>query len=545
MFISASSLSLSIARSLESKAQPERLPGDTRWRIRISEESLDYKEKTAVMHSTKNIRIWTLAAILIGAMSVAGVGIAETSHSAAKLEAPIFAPESKNAAMVAPPAMSYSPLIKEALPEVVNIASSRMVQRSEEESNPMFNDPLFRQFFGDRQPHSQRQQPQQPQEKEQGLGSGVIVASNGYIITNNHVVDGATDIKVSLRDKREFTAKVVGRDPKTDVAVLKIDADHLPAISMGDSSKVQVGDLAFAIGDPFGIGQTVTMGIVSATGRANLGIEDYEDFIQTDAAINPGNSGGALIDGRGQLIGINTAILSHSGGNQGVGFAIPINLVKREMDQIVDHGHVVRGFLGATIQDVTPTMAKALGLNEAGGVLIGDVTAKGPAAQAGLKAGDVVIKLNGETVADSAGLRLHISETDPGTIVPLTVRRGSSTLELNVKLGELPADHEKTADGNTENDGLEGLQVEPLSPAARQQLHLGDEAQGVVVSEVDPNSAAADAGIRSGDLVVEVNHQSVTTVSEFEQAMRNTQSKAILLRIVRDGTGLFIAIAPR
>jgi serine protease Do len=497
------------------------------------------------MHSTKKIRIWTLAAILIGAMFVAGVGIAETSHSAAKLEAPIFAPESKNAAMVAPPAMSYSPLIKEALPEVVNIASSRMVQHSEEESNPMLNDPLFRQFFGDRQPHSERPQPQQPQEKEQGLGSGVIVGTNGYILTNNHVVDGATDIKVSLRDKREFTAKVVGRDPKTDVAVLKIDADHLPAIPLGDSSKVQVGDLAFAIGDPFGLGQTVTMGIVSATGRANLGIEDYEDFIQTDAAINPGNSGGALIDGRGQLIGINTAILSHSGGNQGVGFAIPINLVKRVMDQIVDHGHVVRGFLGATIQDVTPTMAKALGLNEAGGVLIGDVTAKGPAAQAGLKAGDVVLKLNGETVADSAALRLHISETDPGTTVPLTVRRGSNTLDLNVKLGELPADHEKTADGSTENDGLEGLQVEPLSPAARQQLHLGDEAQGVVISQVDPNSAAADAGIRSGDLVVEVNHQSVNTVSDFEQAMRNTESKAILLRVVRDGTGLFIAIAPR
>jgi serine protease Do len=497
------------------------------------------------MHSTKKIRIWSLAAILTGAMFVAGVGIAETSHSSAKLEAPIFAPASNNSAMAASPAMTYSPLIKEALPEVVNIASSRMVQRSEEDSNPMLNDPLFRQFFGDRQPHSQRQQPQQPQEKEQGLGSGVIVATNGYIITNNHVVDGATDIKVSLRDKREFTAKVVGRDPKTDVAVLKIDADHLPAISMGDSSKVQVGDLAFAIGDPFGIGQTVTMGIVSATGRANLGIEDYEDFIQTDAAINPGNSGGALIDGRGQLIGINTAILSHSGGNQGVGFAIPINLVKRVMDQIVDHGHVVRGFLGATIQDVTPTMAKALGLNEAGGVLIGDVTAKGPAAQAGLKAGDVVIKLNGEPVADSAALRLHISETDPGTTVPLTVRRGSDTLNLNVKLGELPADHEKTADGSTDNDGLQGLQVEPISPAARQQLHLSDEAQGVVVSQVDPNSAAADAGIRSGDLIAEVNHQSVTTVSEFEQAMRNTQTKAILLRIVREGTGLYVAIAPR
>jgi serine protease Do len=498
-----------------------------------------------VMNTTSKIRIWTSVAVLSGAMLVGGVVIAETSHASAKLAAPIFAPEPKNMAMAAPPAMTYSPLIKEALPEVVNIASSRLVHHSEEASNPMFDDPFFRQFFGDQGPHAQRQQPQEQQEKEQSLGSGVVVATNGYILTNNHVVEGATDIKVSLRDKREFTAKVVGRDPKTDIAVLKIDADHLPAIALGDSSKVQVGDLAFAIGDPFGLGQTVTMGIVSATGRANLGIEDYEDFIQTDAAINPGNSGGALIDGRGELIGINTAILSHSGGNQGVGFAIPVNLAKRVMDQIVDHGHVVRGFLGATIQDVSPTMAKALNLNDAQGVLIADVTAKGPAAEAGLKAGDVVTKMNGQPVADSAALRLQVSETDPGTTIPLTVRRGTSTLELNVKLRELPADHEKTANGTTENDSLQGLQVEPLSPAARQQLHLGNETHGVVISQVDPNSAAGDAGLREGDVITEVNHQSVSTVDDFAQVMRNAGSKAILLRIVRDGAGLFVAIATR
>ncbi|MGB8493228.1 MAG: DegQ family serine endoprotease [Candidatus Acidiferrum sp.] len=443
--------------------------------------------------------------------------------------------------MAVPLAGSYAPLIKEALPEVVNIASSRMVRRSDEESNPMFDDPLFRQFFGDKGPRSRKPQ----QEKEQGLGSGVIVATNGYILTNNHVVDGATDIKVSLRDKREFTARIVGRDPKTDIAVLKVDADHLAAIPLGDSSKVQVGDLAFAIGDPFGVGQTVTMGIVSATRRANLGIEDYEDFIQTDAAINPGNSGGALIDGKGELIGINTAILSHSGGNQGVGFAIPVNLAKRVMDQIVDHGHVIRGFLGATIQDVTPTMAKALGVNDAEGVLIGDVTAKGPAAQAGLKPGDVVIKMNGQSVADSAALRLQVSQTDPGTTVPLTVRRGNSTLDLNVKLGELPSDHEKTAENGSAQQMLQGLQVEPLTPALRQQLHLGPESHGVVISQVDPDGAAAAAGIREGDVVEEVNHQPIASVSQFEQAMRSNSGQAILLRVVREGTGFYIAIAPR
>jgi serine protease Do len=494
------------------------------------------------MNPTRKFGIWASSIALFGAL-IGGVVIAKT-HADAKLAAPIFATAPKNVPVPAALSASYSPLIKEALPQVVNIASSRMVKHSSEESNPMFDDPFFRQFFGDRQPHSRGPQQQPPQqEKERGLGSGVIVGTNGYILTNNHVVDGATDIKVSLRDKREFTAKVVGRDPKTDVAVLKIDADHLAAIPLGDSSKVEVGDLAFAIGDPFGVGQTVTMGIVSATGRANLGIEDYEDFIQTDAAINPGNSGGALINGKGELIGINTAILSGSGGNQGVGFAIPVNLAKRVMEQIVDHGHVVRGFLGATIQDVTPTMATALKLNDSNGVLIGDVTPKGPAAQAGMKPGDVVLKMNGQPVADAAALRLQVSQTDPGTTVPLTVQRGDNTVNLTVKLGELPNDREKATEQDSGDNSLQGLQVEPLTPAVRQQLHLGEDSHGVVISQVDPNGAAASAGVREGDVIQEVNHQAVSSVSEFEHAMANTANQAILLRIQRDGTGLYVAIA--
>jgi len=491
------------------------------------------------MHIRRKVQIWA-SAVAVGAMLIGGGVIAKTSGTSTKLERPIFAPAVKSAAMAAPLAASYSPLIKEALPEVVSITSSRVVKHSADEMNPMFDDPFFRQFFGDKQPRSREPQ----QEKQQGLGSGVIVGTNGYILTNNHVVDGATDIKVALRDKRELTAKVVGRDPKTDIAVLKVDADHLAAIPLGDSSKVQVGDLAFAIGNPFGVGQTVTMGIVSATSRANLGIEDYEDFIQTDAAINPGNSGGALIDAKGELIGINTAILSHSGGNQGVGFAIPVNLAKRVMDQIVDHGHVVRGFLGATIQDVTPTMAKALGMSDSNGVLIGDVTPKGPAAQAGLKPGDVIMKMKEEPVTDSAALRLQVSETDPGSTVPLVVRRGSSTLNFDVKLGELPADHEKNAEASSDHGSLQGIQVEPITPAVRQQLHLGQETQGVLVSKLDPDSVAASAGIREGDIVQEVNHQVITTVSEFEQAMRNA-AQPTLLRVVRDGTGFYVAISSR
>jgi serine protease Do len=491
------------------------------------------------MKTSRKLGIWVSIAVGLAIILTGGV-VAATSHTATKPEAPIFASSAKNAAVAAPLAASYSPIIKEALPEVVNISSSRVVHHNEEDANSLFDDPFFRQFFGDRQPRGQKPQT----EKEQSLGSGVIVGTNGYIITNNHVVDGATDVKVFLRDKRELTAKVIGKDPKTDIAILKVDADHLAAIPLGDSSKVEVGDLAFAIGDPFGVGQTVTMGIVSATGRANLGIEDYEDFIQTDAAINPGNSGGALIDSRGELIGINTAILSHSGGNQGVGFAIPINLAKQVMDQIVDHGHVVRGFLGATIQNVTPAMGKALGLDNTDGVLIGDVTPNGPAAKAGLKPGDVIIKVNGESVPDSAALRLHISETAPDTTVALNVRRGSSTIDLNVKLGELPADREQAKDEGSGLQTLRGLQVEALTPAVQQQLHLSGELQGVVVAQVDPGSAAASAGVRQGDVVQEVNRKPVSTVSEFEQAMHSAEGSPVLLRIIRDGHGFYAAIDP-
>ena len=493
------------------------------------------------MKISRKAQIWTLVVVLLCGTIVGVAVIAKTSHAGAKAEAPILAPPIKHAPMAAPLASSYSPVIKKVLPEVVNISSSRVVRNPDEETNRLFADPLFRDFFGDKQ-----QRFRQPQhEREQSLGSGVIVGTNGYILTNNHVVDGATDIRVYLRDKREFRAHVVGKDSKTDVAVLKVDADHLPAIPLGDSSKVQIGDLAFAIGDPFGVGQTVTMGIVSATGRANLGIEDYEDFIQTDAAINPGNSGGALIDSSGELIGINTAILSHTGGNQGVGFAIPVNLAKQVMDQIVDHGQVIRGFLGATIQDVTPIMAKALGVNDAEGVLIGDVTPDGPAANAGLRPGDIIMKMNGQAVADSVGLRLHISQAEPGSTVLLAVRRGSGTLELNVKLGELPSDHDKMVEDGSGQPLLRGLQVTALTPAIRRQLHLSQEIHGVVVAQVDPNGTAAAAGVREGDIVEEVNRHPVASVVDIEQAMRSATGHIVLFRVVRDGTGFYVAIEPR
>jgi serine protease Do len=266
------------------------------------------------------------------------------------------------------------------------------------------------------------------------------VSPDGYILTNNHVIDGASEVKVTFADKRQLEAKVIGADPKTDIAVLKVEGSGYPAITIGDSSKVQVGDYALAIGDPFGVGQTVTMGIVSAMNRGNLGIEDYEDFIQTDAPINPGNSGGALVNDRGELIGINTAILSHgSGGNEGIGFAVPVNLAREVMEQLMDHGKVNRAYLGIMVQDVTPGIAKAMGLNTMKGVLIGDVTPSGPAQKSGIKRGDVIIDVNGQPVADSRELRMGISMMKPDSPVKLRILRDGNQSDVNVTLGERPS----------------------------------------------------------------------------------------------------------
>src|SRR5580692_11106216 len=346
-------------------------------------------------------------------------------------------------------ANGFSAVIKPALPAVVNIRTSKMVKAQANQSSPFFNDPMFRQFFGDQfgggKPHAER---------EQALGSGVIVTPDGTILTNNHVIDGASDIKVYLSDKREFKAKLVGADPKTDIAVLKIDASSLPTLPLGDSSQLNVGDLIFAIGDPFGIGETATMGIVSATGRGQLGIEDYENFIQTDAAINPGNSGGAMIDIHGNLVGINTAILSHgSGGNEGVGFAIPMSMAKPVMDQILAHGKVIRGYLGVHIQDFSPELAKSFNFNQSGGVLIGDVSANTPAANAGLKKGDVIVKLNGQAESDSNDLRNTISQMSPGTQVKLDIWRDGKVQPFTVTLGELPKDKETAESSDDSSSG--------------------------------------------------------------------------------------------
>jgi serine protease Do len=438
-------------------------------------------------------------------------------------------------------ANGFSAVIKPALPAVVNIRTSKIVKPQANQMSPMFNDPMFRQFFGDQfgqggKPHAER---------EQALGSGVIITPDGTILTNNHVIDGATDIKVQLSDKREFVAKLVGADPKSDVAVLKIEGKDLPTLPLGDSSQLNVGDLIFAIGDPFGVGETATMGIVSATGRSRLGIEDYENFIQTDAAINPGNSGGAMIDIHGNLVGINTAILSHggSGGNEGVGFAIPMSMAKPVMDQILAHGKVIRGYLGVHIQDFSPELAKSFNFNQSGGVLIGDVSANTPAANAGLKKGDVIVKLNGQTESDSNDLRNTISQMAPGTQVKLDIWRDGKVQPFTVTLGELPKDKE-TAESSDDNSSgeIQGIDVQDLTPEISQQLNLPSGTHGVVVTSVDPASAAAAAGINRGDLIQEINHKPVNSASQYKQLMSSAGTQPILLLINRGGITNYVVV---
>jgi serine protease Do len=438
-------------------------------------------------------------------------------------------------------ANGFSAVIKPALPAVVNIRTSKIVKQQANQMSPFFNDPMFRQFFGDGQggqgakPHAER---------EQALGSGVIITADGTILTNNHVIDGASDIKVQLSDKREFVAKLVGADPKSDLAVLKIEGKDLPTLPLGDSSQLNVGDLIFAIGDPFGVGETATMGIVSATGRAKLGIEEYENFIQTDAAINPGNSGGAMIDIHGNLVGINTAILSHggSGGNEGVGFAIPISMAKPVMDQILAHGKVVRGYLGVHIQDLTPEIAKAFNFNQSGGVLIGDVSPNTPASNAGLKKGDVIVKLNGQAVSDANDLRLNISQMAPNTSVKLDIWRDGKTQGYSVSLGELPPD-KQAAEGNDETGSgeIQGIEVQDLTSEMMQELNLPAGTHGVVVTSVDPSSAAAAAGINRGDVIQEINHKPVSTSAQYKQLMAGVGTQPILLLVNKGGvTGYFV-----
>jgi len=439
---------------------------------------------------------------------------------------------------------TFAPVVKRAMPAVVNISSSKVVK--DQPSQGLFDDPFFRQFFGGRMP---QQQPRS--QRATSLGSGVIVSPDGYILTNNHVVDDATDVKVSFADKEEYPAKVIGTDKYTDVAVLKINKTGLTTLPFADSSKAEVGDVVLAIGEPFGLGQTVTMGIISAKGRAGLGIERFEDFIQTDAAINRGNSGGALIDTRGNLVGINTAILSgETGGNQGIGFAIPANLARNIMDQIMSKGKVTRGFLGITPQELTPELAKSFGVPNTHGVAVATVVPDSPASKAGLKVGDVITAVNGTPAEDVNSFRLQVAGFAPGTTVHLKIDRAGQTLDLPVTLTEFNLEaeakggNEGNLPGGGEKGALKGLSVQALTPELRQQLQTPEGTQGVVITDVDPDSAASAAGLQQGDIIVQVDRKPVTTVSEFNAAVKAGASRESTLLLVRNQQGTRFVVVP-
>jgi len=478
----------------------------------------------------------------LGAVRLPGhavLGAAKVSVNTDRNPAPVSLGDFKN---------GFSTVLKPVLPAVVNISSTKIVKTQPNNMPDFFNDPMFRQFFGNQLPPQYSQRPHS--QREFGLGSGVIVNPDGYILTNNHVVSGASDVEVYTPDQKQYKAKVVGTDPLTDVAVLKIEAAGLPTLTLGDSSTLKVGDVVFAIGQPFGIGETATMGIVSATGRGLGGaIERYEDFIQTDAAINPGNSGGALVDLRGDLVGINTAILSgggEEGGNEGVGFAIPINMAHNVMDQIVEHGKVIRGFLGVTIQQVQPEMAKAFGLSHGGGALIGDVTPNSPAAKAGLQRGDIILQLNGQPVNGSGELSVRIAQLAPGSVAHLQVFRKGQEKDLDVTLGEYPEKGNAANRGPENEEGtpaaLKGVQVQNLTADIARQLNLPPTTTGVVILDIDPSSAAAEAGLQRGDVIQEVNRKPVHNLQEYHQALEGTDNHQVLLLVNHGGTTLYLVI---
>lgn len=442
---------------------------------------------------------------------------------------------------------SFAPVVEKALPAVVNISSSKVTSNNGTGTSPFTMDPFFRQFFGD---NLGRQFRVPYKQWEHSLGSGVIVRPDGHILTNNHVIDGATDITVTLSDKRELKAKVVGTDSKTDLAVLKVDGSNLPTLAFADSSKMRVGDVVLAMGQPFGLGHTVTMGIISAKGRNNLNIEQVEDFIQTDAAINPGNSGGPLIDARGDLIGINTAIVSHgSGGNQGVGFAVPANMARSVMDQVLEHGKVVRGYIGVLPEDITPAMARAFHLTDTRGVLMGDVTAGSPAAQAGIQRGDVILEMDGEKLDDSNQLRLKVSMTAPGSTVHFRLLRDGKEQNVTVKLAEMPNQvagrRSDSNDGNRSSSALEGVSVDDVNTQTLHELNLPASTKGVVVTDVADGSLAAMAGLRPGDVIVEVDRTRVSNVSDFDRELRRASGRTVLLLVNTGGTTRYVAIESR
>jgi serine protease Do len=428
----------------------------------------------------------------------------------------------------------FANLAKQVGPSVVNVSTTQIRKAAQGVPLPFDrDDPMsefWRRFFGGRIPGGQQ--------RMRGVGSGFIIDQNGTILTNYHVVDGAEKIVVTLSDGKNYDAEVIGKDQKTDIAVLKIDAgQNLPVVTFGNSDRMEVGEWVMAIGNPFGLDHTVTSGIVSAKGR-RIGAGPYDNFIQTDASINPGNSGGPLINLRGEVVGINTAIFSQSGGNIGIGFAIPTNTVKELLPQLREKGRVVRGFIGTTVQKITPEIAESLGLKQNNGALIADVVKGGPAERAGIKTGDIIVELDRKEIKDSSDLPPMVARITPGTTVQLKVVRDGKQLSLPLTVGEMK-ENEFVAAGQ---EGGLGLAVQPVTPEIAQSLGL-DRAEGLVVTEVNPGSAADEAGLRSGDVITQVNRSSVKNLADYNREIsRIEKGKPVLFLVQRGQSSLFLAL---
>ena len=422
---------------------------------------------------------------------------------------------------------------------VVNISSTKVIPtKSGQYFNPFFNDPFFREFFGHRFYGIPKER------REKSLGSGVIVSKEGLVLTNNHVVENAAEILVTLSDKRELEAEIVGTDPKSDVAVIRLKGNvkDLNPVPIGNSGELRLGDIVLAIGNPFGLDHTVTMGIVSAKGRANVGITDYEDFIQTDAAINPGNSGGALINMKGELVGINTAIVSRSGGYQGIGFAIPSNMAKAVMDSLVKHGKVVRGWLGVTIQDLDKNLSEALEMKDTNGVLITDVNKNSPAEKAKLKRGDIVLRVDGEKMNSTGRFRNTIAAMGAGAEIHLDILRDSKEKNVTVTLGELPNEFGGQITIDEYDELLGGMTVAPLNELTREKFEINKKVKtGVVITKIEEGSTAQEAGLRLGDIILEVNRHDLTSVDEFIKTYKKSKNNLLIL-IYRQGTTFYLVM---
>jgi serine protease Do len=435
---------------------------------------------------------------------------------------------------------AFTEIVSTVSPAVVNIAATKVMQR---ETDALYNDPFFDLFS----PFNDFGMPKKW--KEKSLGSGVIVSPDGYIITNNHVVEKGEEIKVTLFDGKTFKGKLVGADPKTDIAIIQIDASKLPTLTWGDSERLQVGEFVLAIGNPYSLNHTVTMGIISAVGRANVGIADYEDFIQTDAAINPGNSGGPLVNVKGELIGINTAIFSRTGGYQGIGFAVPSNMVRIIMDQLVQRGKVTRGWIGVTIQELTPELSQKFGAKKVQGALISEVMKDSPAAKAGMKRGDIILTFNGKAVKDVSNLRNMVAQSKIGNSVEMEILRSGREYSVKVTIIEIPRARDVAevvpdySTGDTEAELLTGLTVMDLSKETLKQLGYNKNERGVIVVKVETGSPADEAEIRKGDIINEIDKKKIDSVEDFNRIATHIQrNETVLLFINRGGKRFYVVL---